>query len=203
VTLADFATLALATPGVPVARAKALANHHPVLPCFNAPGNITVIVVPNCPGPAPMPGPGFLTAVERYLHRRRPVTTELHVIAPTYVKVTVSANLLVNADSNSGQLAALTQQKLDAFFNPLTGGRDGTGWPIGRSVYRVEVMTILAALDGVLVVSDLTLAGDDGVPSCDNLTICAGDLVQSMQHQITISVAGTTIFSRSKERVCS
>src|ERR1700730_3830851 len=37
-TLADFATLALATPGVPVARAKALANHHPVLPCFDAPG---------------------------------------------------------------------------------------------------------------------------------------------------------------------
>jgi len=203
VTLADFATLALATPGVPVARAKALANHHPVLPCFTAPGSITVIAVPNCPGPAPMPGAGFLAAVDRYLHRRRPVTTELYVIAPTYVKVTVSANLLVSADIDPVQLAALTQQKLDAFFNPLTGGRDGTGWPIGRSVYRVEVMTILATLAGVLAVSDLTLAGDNGAPSCDNLAICAGDLVQSMQHQIKISVTGTTSFSRSKERVCS
>ena len=203
VTLADFATLALQTPGVPVARAKALANHFPALPCFDAPGSITLIVVPDCPGPAPLPGPGFLAAIERYLHRRRPVTTELHVIAPTYLQVTVSAQLLASANSDPNLLATLAQQKLDAFFNPLTGGPDGTGWPIGRSVYRVEVMTILASLSGVLAVSDLTLTGSDGVPDCDNLALCPDSLVQSMQHQITVTFSGTANFSRSKERVCS
>jgi hypothetical protein len=203
VTLADFATLALATPGVPVARAKAIANHYPALPCFTAPGSITLIVVPNCPGTAPLPSPGFLAAVKRYLHPRRPVTTELHVIAPTYLQVTVSAQLLASSGSDPSVLTAIAQQKLDTFFNPLAGGPDGTGWPIGRWVYRVEVMTLLASIGGVLAVSELTLAGTDGTPTCDNLDLCPHSLVQSMQHQITVSIAGTTTFSRSKERVCS
>jgi hypothetical protein len=203
VTLADFATLALATPGVPIGRAKALANHYPALPCFTAAGSITVIAAPDCPGPAPMPGDDFLRAIERYLHPRRPVTTEIHVIAPNFVKVTVAARLQASADSDPAQIKALAHQSLDTFFNPLTGGSDGTGWPIGRYVYRAEVMALLASLPGVLSVSDLTLRGDDGPPTCDNLAICAGDLVQSMQHSIEVNIAGTTIFNRSRERECS
>jgi hypothetical protein len=203
VALGDFATLALATPGVPIARAKALANRFPALPCFTAAGSITVIAVPDCPGPAPMPGADFLRAIERYLHRRRPVTTEIHVIAPTYIKVTVAARLQVTADSDPTLVKTLAQQTLDTFFNPVNGGPDGTGWPIGRSVYRAEVMALLASLPGVLSVSDLTLTGDGGTPTCDNLAICAGDLVQSMQHSIQVDITGTTIFSRSRERECS
>ena len=97
VTLGDVVALARAVPGVPVARAKALPNTHPAVPCFTAPGSITIIVVPDCPGVAPMPGDGFLRAVARFLDRRRPVTTELHVIAPTYVTVTVAATLQVSS----------------------------------------------------------------------------------------------------------
>jgi predicted phage baseplate assembly protein len=203
VTLADFATLALATPGVPIARAQALANRYPALPCFTAAGSITVIVVPDCPGPAPMPGADFLRAIERYLHRRRPVTTEIHVIAPTYVKVAVAAWLQATADSDPTLIKTMAQQKLDAFFSPLSGGPDGTGWPIGRYVYRAEVMALLASIPGVLSVSDLTLSGGDGMPSCSNIAICAGDLIQSMQHGIEVGITGTTIFNRSRERECS
>ena len=204
VTLNDFASLALETPGVPVARAKALANHHPVLPCFDASGVITVIVVPNCPGPAPMPGEGFLRAVQDFLYPRRNVTTEIHVIAPTYVKVTVAAKLqTTSSDNDPAVLAASAQQALDSYFNPLFGGPDGTGWPIGRAVYRTEVMTILAALPGALTVSNLTLAAGDEAPTCDNLTICAGDLVESGRHNIDVIIMGTPIFSRSRERECS
>ena len=203
VTLDDFAVLARTTPGVPVARAKALANHHPALPCFDAPGSVTVIVVPDCPGPAPMPDAGFLRSVERYLHRRRPATTELHVIAPHYVKVSVAVKLQIDAASDPAQVASLAQQALDTFFNPLHGGPEGSGWPVGRPVYRTEVMTILAALTGVLTVSALTFAADGGPATCDNLVICAGDLVQSTKHSIDASISAITIFNRSKERECS
>jgi hypothetical protein len=203
VSLADFEALALAVPGVPVGRAKALANHYPDLPCFDAPGSITAIVVPDCPGPAPMPGPAFLHAVECFLHRRRPVTTELHVVAPHYVEVTVRAALQAGAATDPARLARLAQQSLDEFFNPLAGGPEGGGWPIGRGVYRTEVMTILAALPGVLTVSGLTLQADDGPPTCDNIAICAGDLIRSGKHGIEINITGTTLFSRSQERVCA
>jgi hypothetical protein len=111
--------------------------------------------------------------------------------------------LQATADSDPTLIKTLAQQRLDAFLNPLSGGPDGTGWPIGRYVYRAEVMALLASIPGVLSVSDLTLTGDDGMPSCDNLKICAGALVQSMQHGIEVGITGTTIFNRSRERECS
>ena len=202
ITLGDIVALARAVPGVPVARAAALPNTHPAVPCFTAPGCITVIVVPNCPGPAPMPGEAFLRAVARFLDRRRPVTTELHVIAPSYVTITVAAVLQVSSTTDPAPLPALAQQAIDKFLNPLLGGPDNAGWPIGRAVYRTEIMALLAALPGVLTVTDLTLQADQAAPVCGNIDICATDLVRSGQHAITASLTGTTSFSRSREREC-
>jgi Baseplate J-like protein len=202
VTLADTVTLARAVPGVPVARATALANSHPAVPCFTAPGCITVIVVPNCPGPAPMPTAGFLQAVARYLDRRRPVTTEVHVAAPTYVTIVVAATLQAASSADPTTLPALAQAALDRFLNPLQGGPSSGGWPIGRAVYRTEVITLLAALPGVLTVTGLTLQADSAAPVCGNIDICASELVRSGQHQVTATITGTTIFRRSREREC-
>ncbi len=202
ITLADVVALARSVPGVPVARAAALPNTHPAVPCFTAPGCITVIVVPDCPGPAPMPGEAFLRAVARFLDRRRPVTTELHVIAPTYVTVTVAATLHASATADPSALPALAQQALDRFLNPLQGGPGNAGWPIGRAVYRTEVMALLAALPGVLTVTELSLQAGDAAPVCGNIDICATDLVRSGQHQVSAILTGTTPFSRSREREC-
>jgi hypothetical protein len=202
VTLADIVTLACAVPGVPVARATALPNSHPATPCFTAPGCITVIVVPNCPGPAPIPSADFLHATARYLDRRRPVTTEVHVVAPTYVTIVAAASLQAASTADPTTLPALARAALDRFLNPLQGGPAGGGWPIGRAVYRTEVMALLAALPGVLTVTGLTLQADAAAPVCGNIDICASDLVRSGQHQITATITGTTIFRRSREREC-
>ena len=125
------------------------------------------------------------------------------MIGPRYMPVTVTASLSAEAGADPDAIAAQAQRALEAFFAPLTGGPDGDGWPIGRSVYRAEVMTTLAGLPGVLTVSDLGLAADGDMPTCDNLVLCAGDLVQSMRHAIDVELAGATIFRRSKERECS
>ena len=97
VTLADLETLALATPGVPVARARAIAGHHPALPCVTAAGSVTLVAVPSCnpirPGERPEAGPDFLSAVYRWLAPRCPLTTELHVVGPVFRAVAVEARL--------------------------------------------------------------------------------------------------------------
>lgn len=187
VTLQDFEILARATPGVPVARARALADHHPALPCFPAPGNVTVVVVPDCPGPRPAPDPGFLRAVARYLERRRTLTTELHVVGPCYTPVAVHARLHAVPGADARRLSAQARQALDAFFHPLSGGPDGSGWPVGRDVYESEVMALLGALPGVAAVDQVGLQSEgDAEPRCGNLPICPDCLVASGQHQIRI-----------------
>ena len=44
---------------------------------------------------------------------------------------------------------AAARQALRAFFHPLTGGPEQTGWPFGRAVYASEVSAVLEQLDGM------------------------------------------------------
>jgi predicted phage baseplate assembly protein len=189
ITLADFAALALETPGVPLARAHALADYHPAVPCFPAPGCVTVVVIPHCPDPSPTPGPDLLRAVARYVERRRMLTTQVHVVGPCYTPVIVHARLHVAPRTVTSGLAALAQRALDDFFHPLYGGPDGAGWPVGRDVYRAEVMALLNRLPGVDYVDELGLqTTGDAEPRCGNLPICADGLVASGQHKIVIDI---------------
>jgi predicted phage baseplate assembly protein len=184
VTLADFESLALETPGVPVARARALAEYHPAVPCFRAPGCVTVVVVPHCPDSRPAPGADFLQAVKRYLDRRRTLGTEIHVTGPQYNLIVVYARLH-GAGGNTLREQALLA--LREFFHPLRGGPDGRGWPFGRDVYRSEVLALLAGLPGVEFVDGFGLETEgDHEPRCGNVPVCAGHLVASGDHHLQI-----------------
>lgn len=188
VTLDDYEALALDTPGVPLARARALAGHHPDLPCFPAAGVVTVVVVPACPDPRPAPSAELLRAVARHLGRRRSLTTELHVIGPQFTTVRVSARLRAASPGAAAGLAERARAALDQLFHPLRGGPDGAGWPVGRDIYRAEVQALLQSLPGVAAVERLGLQGDgDSEPRCGNLPICRDSLVVSGRHQIEIA----------------
>lgn len=187
VTVADYEELALRVPGIEVARARALSRHHPLLPAVTASGCITVIVVPRCQGRRPTPQPGFLAAVAAWLDRRRLVTADVRVVAPCYTEVAVSARLHLSRRADAPLAEARAQAALASFLDPLHGGPDGQGWPIGRPVYRSEIMALLANLPMVEAVTDLGLSGEgEEMPGCDNFELCADCLPVSGNHQITI-----------------
>ena len=128
VTLADIERLALATPGVPVARVRAVAGLDPLLPCYPAPGVVTLIVIPPCPRPVPMPSRDLLDAVERYLDVRRLVTSEIHAIAPRYRRIGVEATLHLACEADATRVLRTAQRAHPGpFFDPLDGGPDGNG----------------------------------------------------------------------------
>lgn len=211
VTLADIERLALATPGVPVARVRAVAGLDPRLPCYPAPGVVTLIVIPPCPKPAPKPSRDLLDAVERYLDARRLVTSEIHAIAPRYRRVGVDATLHLACEADPAVVLRTATARIKAFFDPLDGGPDGGGWPFGRTVYRTEVMALLADVPGVSRVTDLGLqSGSDGSSGtgtggcggscggncgnsstaaggrCDNVELCPHELVMAGGQRLVI-----------------
>jgi predicted phage baseplate assembly protein len=187
IVLTDFETLALSTPGVPVARAYALAGFHPDLPCVSASGSVTVVVVPSCPADRPVPRPDFLVAVYRWLAPRCALTTELHVVPPSYRAVGVQARLHAESAIEVDALATAAVSALNYFLHPLTGGPDGTGWPVGRAVYRSEVMAILNSIAGVAFVDQLSLrAESETSASCANVTLCPTELVAAGEHHIQV-----------------
>jgi predicted phage baseplate assembly protein len=229
VTLADFERIALATPGVPVARAHAVAGVHPALPCYPARGLVTVVVVPRCRLPAPMPSHALLERVRAWIEPRRLVTNEVIVIAPRYRRVGVQAQLHLDMEVDAAATLQLARRAIDRFFDPLTGGPDGTGWPIGRTVYRNEVMALLAALPGVTRVTDfglLTVAPhpsatgtcsggcqgacggacasstDNAAARCDNVELCAHELVRPGRHQLSLQAPLPIGLQRSNPHEC-
>lgn len=189
VTLEDVERLALATPGIPIARVRAIASVNPRLPCYPAPGIVTVVVIPSCPRPAPMPSRALLDAVARHLEARRLVTSEIRVVAPRYRRVGVAAVLHVGCDADPQRTLALARARIDDYFDPLTGGSDGTGWPFGRAVYRSEIMARLARTSGVERVTSLGFlvgAGAGHGAICDNVALCPNELVRAGEHRLRV-----------------
>ena len=137
-----------------VRRAKALPLANPSYPGASIPGSVTVIVVPDGDTPNPLPNAATLAAVCAYLDQHRLLTTEVHVTGPTYHLVRISVQLIV---APAGELAAVqrdVQSALNAFFSPLSGGSDGTGWPFGGTIFFSDVYRIILATPGIARIAD-------------------------------------------------
>ena len=185
VTAADYQTLARQTPGTRLARAAVLPDTHPGLTCVVAVGVITVVVIPYLPLGRPAPSPGLLHTVAAYLGRRRMLGTRVEVTGPDYTEVSVRAQVLATRPANATDLAGRLRGALDGFFDPLAGGPDGAGWPLGRDVYRLEVMGVLDEVPGVEHVLALELMTADGA-QCGNVCIGPIGLVAAGAHQIEV-----------------
>jgi hypothetical protein len=165
---ADYESLALeASAGVAVARALPArdAAGHP------APGCVTVIVVPNSQDSRPQPSLEMRRQIQTFLLARAPADLRaLLVIGPTYLPVGVDVVLAPRDLSQAGPIGTLVNQKLQAFFHPLTGGPDGQGWPFGRDVFLSDVAGALHGVAGVDYVQHLDLLLD-GIPQGELVAI--------------------------------
>ncbi|MBG0737935.1 putative baseplate assembly protein [Paeniglutamicibacter antarcticus] len=160
---ADFRDLALQVSGVQ--RAETLPLLHPDNPTVPAAGVVSVMVFPefDLRNPAaPMPDLGLLRRVARYLDARRLVTTELYVIPPEYVRISVSVGVQVRAGYQVDAVRRWVELILRQYLAPLPPyGPDGGGWPLGRTIRRAELEAIAVQVEGVEYLEDLLLASPD------------------------------------------
>ena len=186
VTLKDYERLAKAAPGTQLARAEARANRHPSFPCLKAIGLVTVVVLPNMPVRKPFPSAGLRRAVAAYLGPRRVIGTRVEVVGPDYVEVSVR----VKVKAFPGVAKANLQQKivevLNTFLHPLTGGPDGTGWPMGRDLYRSEIMQLIDQVVGVDNIMKLELIPDGCDPQCGNICLGPTALITAGNHVVEV-----------------
>jgi predicted phage baseplate assembly protein len=180
VTLDDFEYLAKATPGLRIARTKAVRNDDLV----------TVIVVPyTLPNEESIPkgaSEGFKKTVCMHLDRHRILTTRMKVIDPEYVVVSVHAAVKIKPLASASPVQERIIAELKTFFDPLEG-YDGSGWPFGRNVYRSEVCAKIEAIEGVDCVQSLNILAEGNFTYKDgNVTIGKTALVRSGKHSIEI-----------------
>lgn len=185
VTAEDFEQLAMQA--ATIKRAKALPLVHPDFPNVRVPGAVTVIVVPDAPGPTPLPSEGTLRTVCAYLDQRRLLTTELYVIAPAYQRVEIEAEVVADDNADLADVKKGIEQTIKDYFHPLIGGEDGQGWPFGGTIFYSRVSQRVFTVTGVQSIKSLKILLD-GVPTqfCSDVPINEAGLLYSTEPQIQV-----------------
>jgi hypothetical protein len=134
-----------------------------------APTHVSLVVLPE-PAPPPrgpaagaepdgqQPDAALHAGLWAFLDGRRILTTRHHVVAPAFVDIRVAANLAPREDAPPAEATGAAARALAAFFDPLTGGPERTGWPFGRAVYASEVAAVLEAVALVDHVEDVQVS---------------------------------------------
>ncbi|HEY1606396.1 MAG TPA: putative baseplate assembly protein [Allosphingosinicella sp.] len=161
VTASDVQELALRTPGLAIGRVEVLARFKPQQRRFDIPGVVSVMVIPDRAGtlkPAPRADRPMLESVYAWLDQRRPLATELYVIAPDYVPIGVSAAVELSDSSQRDAVLDAVSDAIRLHLWPLPpGGPDGLGWPLGRAIDDRLIETAVARVPGVRTVAPVQL----------------------------------------------
>lgn len=188
VTAEDFETIALQTPAA-VGRVHALALTDPGYPGVPVPGAVTVIVVPNSPGAAPVPTVHTLRAVCTQLEQHRLITTQVFATGPTYRRVRVIGDLVVASGSDLTVVQNAVSDRLTTWLHPLTGGDDRTGWPFGGTIYASTLLGLILTTPGVARIRDnQVLVELDGERQmfCRDVEIGVGELIEPLTPQLVV-----------------
>jgi predicted phage baseplate assembly protein len=161
-------------------------------------GSVRVLVVPAAPAEAGrlhfeqlVPSDDTLARVAGRLDEARVVGTRVIVEPPVYRGITIVARLRPRPRVNPTRLQEDALRALYSYFNPISGGPEGTGWPFGRPVQVGEVYSVLQRVRGTELVEDARLFGADPITgqrgqATQRLDLEAHALVFSYEHQLMV-----------------
>ncbi|MEU5431161.1 putative baseplate assembly protein [Streptomyces olivoreticuli] len=137
------------------------------------------------------PQPALIASVKTALARVQPPGLIIRLSQARFRAIAVKAALeTTGADSDEIQnILDQATRALNDYFNPLTGGPTGEGWPFGRAVHSGEAHRILQTLPGVRRVHDLQICiepeNGEPTPAPVSFTIEPDELIRSGIHEIT------------------
>jgi predicted phage baseplate assembly protein len=138
-----------------------------------------------------VPSDDTLTRVAGRLDETRVVGTRVIVEPPVYRGITIVARLRPRPRVKPARLQEDALRALNSYFNPISGGPDGTGWPFGRPVQVGEVYSVLQRVRGTELVEDARLFGADPITgqrgqATQRLDLEPHALVFSYEHQLMV-----------------
>jgi predicted phage baseplate assembly protein len=161
-------------------------------------GSVRVLVVPSAPAEAGrlqfeqlLPSDDTLARVAARLDETRVVGTRVTVEPPVYRGITIVARLRARPRVKPARLQDDALKALYGYFNPITGGPEGTGWPFGRPIQVGEVYSVLQRVHGTELVDDVRLFGADPITgqrgqATQRLDLETHALVFSYEHQLMV-----------------
>lgn len=148
-TVDDYCRIAKQTPGLRVAKVRALPGFDPKeMNSKVSKPIVSVVVVPYSQDARPMPDQRFLDAVSYEMEKCRPICTKVKVLPPRYVEV----GLQVRLQAEDTLEEKTVRDAMEAWFSMQNPKRD-----IGSAVLQNEISLCLQRIPGVLLVNQVHL----------------------------------------------
>lgn len=100
--------------------------------------------------------------LQDYLNLHKALGIHVQAEAPEYVGICVKAQVFpqpqFQGERGHWELGDTLTTRLYQFLNPLVGGLNGQGWPLGRAVRSSDIVALLQNMAGVQYVGAVTLA---------------------------------------------
>lgn len=97
--------------------------------------------------------PALRHQVLSYLDKRRLLGTQIQCEEPDYVGVTIHTEVALDPAWQEPEAQAQLLQRLQTllyqFLNPISGGRQGQGWPMGQTLYQSDIVSLLQTSPGI------------------------------------------------------
>jgi hypothetical protein len=146
-----------------IARAEVIVDLHAASGVRHAELTLKIVIVPEASSEndvAPKPGDELRQAIFEFLSERVMIGTRLQVAPPDYHALFQLRATVVRSGQSRLDRATVRQNVVSAvrkFLHPTLGGKDGRGWPLGRSIFRSEIYRVIEGLPGVDHVRELLL----------------------------------------------
>ena len=164
-------------------------------------GGVRVLVVPYVAGDDVgrirredlIPLAESLDRISAYLDERRLVGTRMVIEPPEYQWITAVISVRARARFRAEDVRKEVLSAVYRLFDPLHGGPEGTGWPLGRSVQAHEVNAALARIPGVDMAEEISVQLFPADPAtgrrgsaAQRLPLAPTALVFSYEHQVRV-----------------
>jgi predicted phage baseplate assembly protein len=160
VTASDYEEITYNTPGLRVLGVKAIPYYDPDTKFTGdgkAAATVTIVVMPYNESQFPKPDEKFLQVVRRNLEQYRLITTNVKVIAPSYIRVSIYAEVVLQNISD-GRIISEIRTKIERLFDIQKRISMGIKPSFGESVRENTMISKIAEVSGVNHVKKVTLS---------------------------------------------
>ena len=103
----------------------------------------------------------LIEQVEEYLDPRRLIGTVIEVSSPVYSSVGIHVKIELTSYEKLDIVRENVSTGILNFFDPLTGGPNGKGWPYGRPLIIYEVVAVVEDTNDVKRIVSVVIDNDD------------------------------------------
>lgn len=160
ITEKDIEARVLEIPGVNIARVKAISGYHRALtnyPQERAMGHISIVVVPRSSHYFANPSEGLKQTIAVHMEPYRLLTNNYHIIGPEYIKVTIRAVIVVEAQYEGKEHEVVTA--LNQWLIPEKTSQSD-GWEFGKSINKSDVYDYIHSVAGIVYIQDLWIMAE-------------------------------------------